>query len=599
MNHRLFFLLLMLKLASCNVPLNFESSGDLYVSEKFFHLEINLGIDKVKNIRSKVLNLDRLAVNLTGKCQYFPIEDNGSSLSQTKIEKVNKHYNLLKDLAGNIDSLFMNDIRNSFEILGLDITFSDEGEDPIKGLLAKVRSKREIPSDKKFVEFRNHILYSQSSSLNRHGTVIVAEEENILLYIDQIRKFNSKYSDFKSNLKTLDLTHNKNEVCELMIREADSLSVWGRIVLKDFERIIRAIALGSIPNRFFTDQYITSLQSKLDATEHLHSVRASEVNKHDFAVKFENNVLHIVIFIPLHSEKFELYKFNGNFPLMRIQEYTYSVKLDPIMENTYLAIGDNNSNRFILSQNQINECLELENEFYCPPYLKFKSPDISKTECITNLWNTNNHLILETCNLYVKRVKNFFEEVMPNCLQINLEEKSQITTLETDEEGDNTESAKLPKDWDKGIHTVELSKEAYLQIGTSSQSKNFDPTGGEHCTPEIQTKINNYWNSYSETLSEIDQEIFEESRNLYVPLSFRKSPAYDYLKMHLYSAYSHLHIILTIIVFTFIKWSCVKLIHCISTKSSNLNDYEFSSFKRNAPKAPVEGVTFYPSPPPF
>ena len=37
-----------------------------------------------------------------------------------------------------------------------------------------------------------------------------------------------------------------------MVREADSLSVWGKFVLRDFERIIRAIALGSIPNRFFT-----------------------------------------------------------------------------------------------------------------------------------------------------------------------------------------------------------------------------------------------------------------------------------------------------------------------------------------------------------
>ena len=597
MNHQLLFLLLMLKLVSGNVPLNFGNFGDLYVSEKFYHLEVNLGLDKIKSIRSKVLNLDRLAVNLTGKCQFFPLGDGGSSLSQTKSEKANKHYNLLKDLAGNSDSLFMNDIRNSFEILGLDVTFSDGGEDPIKGLLAKVISKREAPPNKKYVEFRNHQLYSTSSSLDRHGTVIVAAEETILLYVDQIRKFNSKYSDFKTNLKTLDLTHNKNEVCELMVREADSLSVWGKFVLRDFERIIRAIALGSIPNRFFTDQYITSLQSKLDTTEQLHTIRASQVNKHDFAVKFENDILHVIIFIPLYSEKFELFKFSGNFPLMQIQDHVYAVKLDPIMENTYLAIGNGNSNRFVLSQDQINECLKVENEFYCHPYLKFKSVDYSKTECVTNLWNTNNNLILETCNLYVKRVGNFFEEVTPNCLQINLEEKSQVTTV--DEGGDN-DTSEMPKDWNKGIYVQKLSKEAYL-AGTSSLLRIFDPTGGEQdlCTPEIQTKINSYWDSYSESLSEIDQGIFEASKNLYTPLSFRKSPAYDYLKMHIYSAYSHLHIILTIILFTFIKWFCIKLIHCISTKSSNLNEYEFSSFKRNAPKAPVEGVTFYPSPPPF
>ena len=181
------------------------------------------------------------------------------------------------------------------------------------------------------------------------------------------------------------------------------------------------------------------------------------------------------------------------------------------------------------------------------------------------------HFLLEyPCNLYVKRVGNFFEEVTPNCLQINLEEKSQVTTVEEGED----EASEMPKDWNKGIYTQKLSKEAYL-VETSSLTRIFDATEGKQdlCTPEIQTKINSYWDSYLESLSEIDQETIEASKNLYTPLSFRKSPAYDYLKMHIYSAYSHLHIILTIILFTLIKWSCIKLIHCISTKSSNLNEY--------------------------
>ena len=118
MTHRLVFLLLMLPNVWGDSPLNFRGYGNLYEAERFFHLEVDLGIDKVKSLRGKILNLDRLAVNITGRCQFHPLESSDDALSRTKTEKLDKHYTLLKDFVSNSDSLLMNDIQNSIEILG-------------------------------------------------------------------------------------------------------------------------------------------------------------------------------------------------------------------------------------------------------------------------------------------------------------------------------------------------------------------------------------------------------------------------------------------------------------------------------------------------
>ena len=590
------FLLLMLGHALGNLPLNFQNSGELFVAEKFLHLEVDLRLDKIKGTRNKLLNLDRLVVNITGRCQFYPIESSDNAVSKTKLDKIDKHYELLKDLASNYDSLFMNDIQNSLEILGATVSFPDEGENPIKNILAKVRTKREIAPTKKFVEFRNHKLFSSSPSLSREGTAIAAEEEVVLLYVKQIRDFDTKYSDFKQKIKALNLTNNKEEVCELTVREAESLAIWARLILKDFERVIQAIAHGSIPNKFFTNDYITSLQNRLDATNDAQTVSASSVNKHNYIVKIENNQLYVIILIPQYSERFDLYRFEGSLPLMEIHDSTYSVKLDPVVSQTFLAIGDTDSHRFVLAPDQINECLKVERELYCPPYVKFKSIQSSENECITNLWDTNTNLILSTCNLNVKRISNFLEEIMPNCMQLSLEHSAQVTTVVPGENGGEAE--KLPEDWNKGLHTIKLTKQAYL-IATSFQSGSFDPNegSGDSCSPEIQAKIEDYWLPYQESLSEIDPNVFEASKSLYTPLTFRKPINHDYLEMHIFSIYSHLHILVTIVIFTFIKWSCIKLINCMSTKNSN--EYEMSSFKRNTPHAPDEGASFYPAPPPF
>ena len=598
MTHRLVFLLLMLPNVWGDSPLNFRGYGNLYEAERFFHLEVDLGIDKVKSLRGKILNLDRLAVNITGRCQFHPLESSDDALSRTKTEKLDKHYTLLKDFVSNSDSLLMNDIQNSIEILGADISFPDEGENPIKGILAEVRAKREVTPDTKYIEFRNHKRFATSTTLNRYGKDIVAQEEIALLYLSQILKFNPKYTDFKHSLRTLNLSNNRDEVCGLMLRELDSLSYWGKLILKDFERVIRAIAHGNIPNKFFTDDFITSLQTKLDTTNDFHTIESSEVNKHDFVVKIEENLMYLTIFIPLYTETFDLYKFSGNLPLMRIHDSTYSVKLDPIVKEMYLAIGSGNSNRFILSPDQLSECLKVEEKLYCPPFSKFKSFEFSKNECLTNLWDTNNHLILETCNINIKKIGNYFEEIMPNCLQINLEDKAQITTIVPEGETGSNEFVKKRQDWEGGLHTFELSEKSYL-VDASFLSQYFDSTEGNQkfCSSINQKKIDEYWEPYRETLSQIDDKAIKAAKNLYIPLPLGKSTNNEYLETHLYSIYSHIHILIAIIIFTAVKWMFVKLINCMTTKYSH--NYELSRFKGNNPNNPIESAGFYPAPPPF
>ena len=583
----------------------FNKVAEVYLPDSYLHLEINLSLSTLKEVREKTLKLKRTAIELVGLCAYSPLSEETPRGLDSTSTKHKAYLDLVKDTVFNDDAIRLNPLRDSFTRIGESVDFSSEDvRSQANRVIANIRTKRETTNRARYTNFHNGQLISTTYSLGRQGEVISVADNIHLDYEEQAKQFLDEVLKLDNVIDELRVSLHKDELCNVSLYEIELISSWGSTIFDNFIYVIDKLTGGRIPRSMFTSTFINALQTKINEKVNSGGVSASDLNLLDYAIKAEENLLQVIIFIPLYKEKFDLYEFSGNLPFLLFEDKTYSLQVSPVNEHKFIAVSSNN-NFLMFSDSDLNRCTKTLDKFYCPQSIKYLNQEILDDECMYNLYREDPEKIFSSCNILGKLVSNYAEELSPNCFQITTSPDLEIESSEEANESNYqyNEQAKI----------VELTNITNL-VKNPSFVVEFDSSSSEKtCEITDYNDMAQYWGKTQELPDFVKNRISSlEPFQKKLLFAFSDNIAKtDYLRTHIYNLESHLHIVITLIILSGVKMILVKifelLMKCAKTMRQDEPDVD-SGFNEMKPlnadytkpivNAPVNpGLNMYPNPP--
>ena len=599
----LYLLLIVVFQSAIGIPSHygFNRVTEVYLPDEYLHLNIDLGFSRLRSVREKTLQLKRTATELIGLCAFDPLDDTFVPGLESSQVKYDKYLTFVKEIDFNVDELDLNPLRDSFRILDRQIQFSsEEAKNKATSVMNTIKSKRSIQTGLSYSNYHNGKLISTTTELGREGTVIAVSDDFRLNHGRQANEFIAKFTSFDTLVKELKIADNKEELCNVILPELKALSEWGSAIFRNFIYNFDKIVNGIIPKSMFNDEYLNALRTKINEKVDSGSIQAPDVDKLDYSIEVNGDFVQIIIFIPVYKETFELYEHSGKLPLLEYNDNAFALQLSPVNDDRFIAISDSD-NYLIFNKESLERCTEMHGNYFCPQTVKYLTQETLKDECIYNLYTEDSDGIFNTCNILGKLADEHVEELSPNCYQI-YSNPGLKTVLKSDEDNDSQVNHEM--------QVIELT-DSSRQVVTPLFHLNFDTADSKKSCEADEQKVSKYWGEEENLPRFIKDRISSlEPFQKELFFDFSENPTkYDYFKTHIYNLESHIHIFLTLIVLSGIKFILFKIFKLISkavernTKDTLDDDFrnELKPLRENNTSAIIKPsspkYSLYPDPP--
>ena len=415
---------------------SFSEDGSVQLNENNIIVRIDLKTNIANNAFKALNKMISLHQNLSITCRYTLFGNQDENEDNNRSD----YYNQLSTPIGNEIETLKQQLNNFNQIFNLDKVTVDYPDDsfsnifnsikangvlrsnqiipPLPGAVSSGKRKRRSPNEIQppiFKSFNSKTMYNVKNIINSYKSIIELNDGTKINYFNDVSVAIDMYNEAVSILNDRNISGNDDYVTictnALNTLQLSIKSLFSAIRL--YSNQMNELIQGKIPADLFTAEAFDQLkiQAKIShspgiATEDYLSFLQLPYEMY----KYGENI-HIVLIIPMKAENFKLYRFEDNYPPIRVKSHSYNIKYQP--ESKYLAISDS-SNYMILTDNDLNNCIKIFANYFCNNRVVYKNIDSVPDKCITNLYRRKEDGIFRNCKIKMKRASFSLQKINEN-----------------------------------------------------------------------------------------------------------------------------------------------------------------------------------------